>query len=446
MDYLYTAFFLAWLIVLVPTFHWVLEIPGVSLLALGLCGASILMLAFKIKIPAPGGGQKPVIEIEPEPELEVDNGLPPAKLFKVNKKKENMKGDDRGPKLVQVLDQLVSPGFTLIDVAEGPSITRFRCKIPKEILNNPRKIFGNRDAIKMNMAVNSCSLRLEPEKQAVIVEIPRPENDRYPVLISDLLNYKMNHPLDVAVGKTSTGATYVMDLANTPHLLIAGATGGGKSVLINTILACLLTRKNPDELHLYLIDPKQVELSIYAGVPHLKAPIAKTVEEAINLLTFVDREMRRRYEIFSTVSVRDLQAYRQKGHLDIPYLVMIFDEVGDFMVTNKKDIEGLITGLGQMARGAGIHLILATQRPSVDIITGPIKSNIPSRIALKTSSYTDSKIILDDGGAEQLLGNGDMLANMRWKSGFDRVQGAFISTDETEKLVKWWSDHASEKH
>ncbi|KLU61773.1 DNA translocase SpoIIIE [Peptococcaceae bacterium CEB3] len=438
MDYLYFAFALAWMIALVPSFRWLLALPGMPIITFGLCATSLLTLVFSLKIPAFKGKAPSIPAAEPEPEPS-DTSLPPAnKIFKPNKKRENTRGDARGPQLADVLARLISPGFTLINTAEGPSITQFRLKIPQEILSTPKKIYNNREAIKMNMAVNSCSIRLEPEKQAVIIELPRPPKDRYPVLVSDVLGYRAEHPLDVALGKTATGANYIIDLAKTPHLLIAGQTGGGKSVLINTILACLLTKRKPDELHLYLVDPKQVELKIYEGLPHLKAPIARTPEDAVALLTFVDREMRRRYEVLGAAGARDLQEYRRKGHLEIPYVVMVFDEVGDFMVTNKADIEGLITGLGQMARAAGIYLILATQRPSVDVISGVIKANIPSRIALRTASGVDSKVILDEEGAENLLGNGDMLVKMNGENSLKRVQGAFISTDETEKLVKWW--------
>lgn len=440
MDYMYTAFFLAWLIILVPTFHWILKIPGISLLALGFCGTSILMLAFKVKIPTlEKGVSKPEIEINLETEPELDNGLPPMILFKVNKKRETMKGDDRGPKLVQVLDQLVSPGFALIDVAEGPSISQFRVRIPDAATDTPQKITNKLDALKMKMRTESCGVRLDPRNQAVMVEIPALHP--YPVLVSDILKYKANHPLDVALGKTASGKSYIINLSETPHLLIAGQTGGGKSVLINTILAGLLTHRRPDELNLYLIDPKMVELKIYERLPHLKAPIATNPESAINLLAFIDQEMRRRYDAFAQNNVRDLQEYRKKGHLEFPYIVVIFDEVGDMINTNKDDIEPLIISLGQMARAAGICMILATQRPSVDVITGVIKANIPSRIALRTASAVDSKVILDEGGAEQLLGKGDMWVKMGGT--MDRVQGSFISTDETEKLVKWWADNAS---
>ena len=402
------------------------------------------MLAFKVKIPAfEKGKAKPEIELEiaSEPEPEVDNGFPPMSLYKTNKKNgASNKGDDRGPQLVQVLNQLISPGFTLLDVAEGPSISQFRVRVPDAATDAPQKMTSKLDALKMKLRTESCSVRLDPINQAVLVEIPALHP--YPVLISDVIRYKAHHPLDVVLGKTASGASYIINLADTPHLLIAGQTGGGKSVLINTILAGLLMHCSPNDLNLYLIDPKIVELKIYEKIPHLKRGIATSPETAIDLLAFLGQEMNRRYAAFAQKGVRDLQAYRQKGNLEFPYIVVIFDEVGDLIITNKDDIEPLIVALGQKARASGIHMILATQRPSVDVITGVIKANIPTRIALRTTSAVDSKVILDEMGAEQLLGKGDMWVKMGGGS-MDRVQGSYISTDETEKLVKWWSNNAS---
>ena len=306
MDYLYLAFIFAWLIAIFPPFRWMLNVPGVPIVVFGLCLISAIAFFMKFKFPTnrDKADRMQITEIEPEPEPESDD-LPSIKMFKTNKKLDGKKSDDRGPKLVETLNRIISPGFLLIRTSEGPSITQFLVKIPPDAIDKADRISTKSSGIMMSMAAENCSLRLDPENQALIVELPRAKNNRYPVLVSDILNYKADAPLEVALGKTVTGSNYKIDLAKAPHLLIAGQTGGGKSVLLNTILTCLLMKRSPEELNLYMIDPKRVELSPYKGVPHLKAPIADNPEDAINLLNFIVNEMERRYTRLAETGTRN---------------------------------------------------------------------------------------------------------------------------------------------
>ena len=293
------------------------------------------------------------------------------------------------------------------------------------------------------MALEATHIRIEapiPGKSAVGIEIPNTKAASVPlhdVLASDAFQHGKGHIL-VALGKDITGKTVVTDLAKAPHLLIAGSTGSGKSVCINSIITSIIYHSRPDEVKLMLIDPKVVELSVYNGIPHLRTEVVTDMKKAQGTLNWAVREMEARYQLFAGAKVRNIEGYN-KLYPDkkMPYILLIVDEFADLMNVAAKEVEVLIQRLTQKARAAGIHLILATQRPSADVITGVIKSNIPSRIAFMVESGLNSRIILDEGGAESLLGKGDMLFKQAGALSTVRIQGAFISDEEVEDVVNY---------
>ncbi len=249
--------------------------------------------------------------------------------------------------------------------------------------------------------------------------------------------------MPIPLGRDVNGRYVVGDLTKMPHLLIAGATGAGKSVCLNCIISTFLSTRSPDDLRLLMIDPKMVELTGYNGVPHLQAPVVTEMDKVVGALRLTLREMERRYMIFSKLGVRNLDGYRMKmadeaGAEQLPYLAVIIDELADLMMTAPDEVETLLVRLAQMARATGIHLIIATQRPSVDVLTGLIKANIPSRIAFAVSSLTDSRVILDMPGAERLLGRGDMLFLPPDAAKPQRIQGAFIEDKDVHDIVQHW--------
>ena len=243
--------------------------------------------------------------------------------------------------------------------------------------------------------------------------------------------------LTAPLGKDVGGAVVTFSVDSAPHALVAGATGSGKSVCLNTIIVSLLYQNGPDDLKFIFVDPKRVELGRYAGIPHLLVPPIVKVDEAINALKWAVREMERRLDHLAKFGVRDIDSYNQKSQERMPKIVIVIDELADLMSQNKRDVEAVIVRIAQMARAAGIHLVLATQRPSVDVITGTIKANIPTRLAFAVASQVDSKTILDVSGAEKLLGRGDMLIFSPKHSKPARLQGAFVSDDEIERVVNF---------
>lgn len=339
-------------------------------------------------------------------------------------------------------------GVTITNVSCGPSVTRYELQPEQGV--KVSKIVGLADDIKLNLA--AADIRIEapiPGKAAVGIEVPNKEN--LTVMLRDLLESKefQNSPSRVtfAVGKDIGGQTVVADIAKMPHLLIAGATGSGKSVCINTLIMSILYKAMPDEVKLIMIDPKVVELSVYNGIPHLMIPVVTDPKKASAALNWAVSEMTERYKKFADVNVRDLKGYNDKIEsikevegeekpLKMPKIVIIIDELADLMMVAPGEVEEAICRLAQLARAAGIHLVIATQRPSVNVITGLIKANVPSRIAFSVSSGVDSRTIIDMNGAEKLLGKGDMLF---YPSGYPkpiRVQGAFISDKEVSKVVE----------
>jgi S-DNA-T family DNA segregation ATPase FtsK/SpoIIIE len=290
-----------------------------------------------------------------------------------------------------------------------------------------------------------------PGKAAVGIEVPNKEISM--VHIRDLLETQefgqSKSKLTVAFGKDIAGNPILSDLAKMPHLLIAGATGSGKSVCLNTLIASILFKATPDEVKFLMIDPKMVELATYNGIPHLAAPVVTDSRKAATSLRWAAREMERRYSLFAATGVRDITRYnniiKTKGPGEfqpLPFMVVIIDELADLMIVAPADVEDAICRLAQMARAAGIHLVVATQRPSVDVITGLIKANIPSRVSFAVSSQIDSRTILDMGGAEKLLGKGDMLFFPVGASKPVRVQGAFLSDREVDDLVHYLKKQA----
>ncbi|HLL79168.1 MAG TPA: DNA translocase FtsK, partial [Ktedonobacteraceae bacterium] len=311
------------------------------------------------------------------------------------------------------------------------------------------------------LVLEAKSIRMEapvPGRPYVGVEIPN-KNSRLVTLreILDSKEYasaKAKSKLAMALGKDVAGAVRVGDLARMPHLLIAGATGAGKSVCLNAIIGSFLTQATPDDVRMLMIDPKMVELNMYNGIPHLLSPVVTEVDKVVGLLKIAIAEMEKRYRLFSQLNVRNLDGYRKlraermaRGDLtlkNLPAIVIIIDELADLMMAAPEEVESLICRLAQLARATGIHLIIATQRPSVDVITGLIKANIPTRISFMVSSAVDSRTIIDMGGAERLLGRGDMLYLPADAGKPERIQGAFVADDEAERLVAYWKQQAAE--
>ena len=340
----------------------------------------------------------------------------------------------------------------------GPAITKYEIKL--ETGTRVNKILQLQDDIKLALA--TADVRIEapiPGKPYVGIEVPNSSSSM--VAFKDVYKALMNEKsLDdnkvvVALGKDVAGKPVFAELNKMPHLLIAGATGSGKSVCVNTIISSILMRAKPDEVKLILVDPKKVELSMYNGIPHLLSPVVTDPKKAAAVLHEVVAEMERRYDVFASVNARNITGYNEfakeynknKDEEDqkeiLPFIVVILDEVADLMMVASKDVEDCIMRISQMARAAGIHLIVATQRPSTDIITGVIKANIPSRIAFAVSSGIDSRTILDTSGAEKLLGKGDMLFSPMGSSSPKRVQGCFVSDDEVNTIVHYVTSQQS---
>ncbi|MCI9215478.1 DNA translocase FtsK [Lachnospiraceae bacterium 42-17] len=376
--------------------------------------------------------------------------LPPLSLLKKGSKSKGESDAslrETAMKLQQIL-QNFGVNVTVTNVSCGPSVTRY--ELQPEMGVKVSKIVGLADDIKLNLA--AADIRIEapiPGKAAVGIEVPNKENSA--VMLRDLLEskeFKENtSKIAFAAGKDIGGKAVVADIAKMPHVLIAGATGSGKSVCINTLIMSILYKASPEEVKLIMIDPKVVELSVYNGIPHLMIPVVTDPKKAAGALNWAVAEMTRRYQEFAEHSVRDMKGYNDKVKRmpDIeedkpalmPQIVVIVDELADLMMVASGEVEEAICRLAQLARAAGIHLVIATQRPSVNVITGLIKANMPSRIAFSVSSGVDSRTIIDMNGAEKLLGKGDMLF---YPAGYQkpaRVQGSFVSDKEVQDVVDY---------
>lgn len=383
--------------------------------------------------------------------------LPPLSLLSTkstnNASKERNTANKNAARLTTVLKQF-GVNATIENAFIGPTITKYELKL--EVGTRVNKILQLQDDIKLALA--TADIRIEapiPGKPYVGIEVPNQSasmvafKDVFKLLSSQ--QKLEDNKLVVALGKDVSGQPVFAELDKMPHLLIAGATGSGKSVCVNTIITSILMRAKPDEVKLILVDPKKVELSVYNGVPHLLSPVVTDPKKAAGVLREVVSEMERRYDLFASVNARNIKTYNEFVHSYnqdkdeseykevLSYHVVILDEVADLMMVASKDVEDCIMRISQMARAAGIHLIVATQRPSTDIITGVIKANIPSRIAFAVSSSIDSRTILDTSGAEKLLGKGDMLFSPMGASSPQRVQGAFVSDEEVASIVHYVS-------
>ena len=333
----------------------------------------------------------------------------------------------------------------VVQVNMGPTITRYELHPSPGV--KVSRIVNLSDDIALNLAATGVRIEAPiPGKAAIGIEVPNQDTSMVYIreLIEDAQYRNFPSNLAFAVGKNILGEVLVTDIASMPHLLIAGATGSGKSVCINSLITSILYKSTPEQVRMVLIDPKVVELSVYNGIPHLLIPVVTDPKKAANALNWAVQEMTERYKKFAECGVRDInrynEMYQDQPELKMPQILVIIDELADLMMVSPQEVEDAIYRLAQMARAAGIHLIIATQRPSVDVITGVIKANIPSRIAFAVSSHMDSRTILDMGGAEKLLGKGDMLFYPIGETKPLRVQGAFISDKEVEKVVQYIKD------
>ncbi|MFH1035012.1 MAG: DNA translocase FtsK 4TM domain-containing protein [Pseudomonadota bacterium] len=360
----------------------------------------------------------------------------------------------------------------VVEVAPGPVVTMYEFKPAPGVKIS--KVAGLADDLAMNLKAHSIRIVAPiPGKAVIGIEIPSPVRET--VFLKEILAsaayQEAPSPLAVALGKDILGQPVADDLARMPHLLIAGATGAGKSVFINTLVLSILYKSTPDEVRLLMVDPKRIELSTYADIPHLLYPIITSPKEATAGLRWAVMEMERRYELLASAGVRNIRSFNQRLEKEgllapggggaggeatdpehparlspLPYILVIIDELADLMMVSSKEVEALITRLAQMARAAGIHLVLATQRPSVDVITGLIKANFPARISFQVSSRVDSRTILDCQGAEHLLGMGDMLFLPPGSSALQRIHGALVTDLEIERVVEFWKGQAQPQY
>jgi DNA segregation ATPase FtsK/SpoIIIE, S-DNA-T family len=328
---------------------------------------------------------------------------------------------------------------TVVGQISGPRVTRYELQLAPG--TKVSKVAGLKDDLSYALATTEIRILAPiPGKQAVGVELPNTSPNL--VTLGDIYDElpATSSPLSVWLGKDISGQAVWIDLARMPHILIAGTTGSGKSGCINTILTSVLLRSTPDDVRMILIDPKRIELNYYESIPHLLTPVVSSPKEAAAVLRNVVAEMERRYERLSAVRARNLaeanRAFRSRGEPSLPYLLVVIDELADLMMISPQEVEDAVIRLAQKSRAVGIHLVLATQRPSVDVITGMIKANVPSRIAFAVSSQTDSRVILDQAGAESLLGQGDMLFKPLGTSRLQRLQGAFVTEDEIALIVE----------
>ena len=390
---------------------------------------------------------KQVLQLEHAISVEDENyQYPPIELLSKGEKKA-IKGGAKA--LADVATKLQKTLYSfgvqakVENVTVGPAITRYELKPAEGV--RVSKIANLADDIALNLAAETIRIEAPiPGKQAVGIEVPNQEKEMVhlrEVLESDEFEDSKSK-MSVALGKDVAGKVIIADMAKMPHTLIAGSTGSGKSVCINTIITSIIYKAKPSEVKLVMVDPKVVELSVYNGIPHLLIPVVTDPKKAAGALAWAVQEMDNRYNLFAQKGVRDLKGYnalveKEEGTGKLPQILIIIDELADLMMVAAKDVEDSICRLAQKARAAGMHLIIATQRPSVDVITGIIKANIPSRIAFAVSSQVDSRTILDQVGAEKLLGKGDMLFYPTGATKPTRIQGAFVSDEEVEKIVSF---------
>jgi S-DNA-T family DNA segregation ATPase FtsK/SpoIIIE len=378
----------------------------------------------------------PFIKSENKLENKVKFKLPKLDLLKLPTQKERSNYEKNGTHEPDFLEKILMDfgvSGSIKKVSHGPVVTLNEFEPAAGI--KVSKIINLSDDIARNTSSESARIATIPGSNTVGIELPN--NSRENVYLREILDHvdfkKREIKLPIALGKNISGKPIIGDLTSMPHLLIAGTTGSGKSVCINTIILSLLYRHNPDKCKFILIDPKMLELSTYEGIPHLLCPVITEAKKAASVLGWVVKEMESRYRLMTKEGVRNIDGYNAKHKLPMPYIVVVVDEMSDLMLVAGKEIENYIQKLSQMARAAGIHIIMATQRPSVDVITGTIKANFPTRISFQVTSKIDSRTILGEQGAEQLLGKGDMLY-MSSANKIVRIHAPFVSDNEIEKV------------
>ncbi|MGB2874856.1 MAG: DNA translocase FtsK [Gaiellaceae bacterium] len=389
--------------------------------------------------PEPEPDQASLFDVSSEPKP--DYRLPDRGLLRASPPGSGPNGDHSAKIADALVQTLANFGVdaAVIGRISGPRVTRFELQLSPG--TKVSKVAALKDDLSYALATTEIRILAPiPGKQAVGVELPNTSPNL--VTLGDIFEDlpQTASPLAVWLGKDISGQAVWTDLARMPHILIAGTTGSGKSGCINTILTSVLLRSSPDEVRMILIDPKRIELGYYESIPHLLAPVVSSPKEATAVLRNVVAEMDRRYERLSAVRARNLpeanRALRSRGEAQLPYLLVVIDELADLMMISPQEVEDCVIRLAQKSRAVGIHLVLATQRPSVDVITGMIKANVPSRIAFAVSSQTDSRVILDQAGAESLLGQGDMLFKPLGTSRLQRLQGAFVTEEEIALVVE----------
>jgi len=378
----------------------------------------------------------PFIKTENKLQNKIKFTLPDLKLLKIPTKKERANFDKNETHNSEFLEKILMDfgvNGNIKKVSYGPVVTLNEFEPAAGV--KVSKIINLSDDIARNTSSESARIATIPGSNTVGIELPN--NSRENVYLSEILDNadfkKRDIKLPIALGKNISGKPIVGDLATMPHLLIAGTTGSGKSVCINTIILSLLYRHTPDKCKFILIDPKMLELSTYEGIPHLLCPVITEAKKAASVLGWVVKEMESRYRLMTKEGVRNIEGYNNKHKLPMPFIIVVVDEMSDLMLVASKEIENYIQKLSQMARAAGIHIIMATQRPSVDVITGTIKANFPTRISFQVTSKIDSRTILGEQGAEQLLGKGDMLY-MSSANRIVRIHAPFVADSEIEKV------------
>ena len=378
----------------------------------------------------------PFIKADNKTNNKIKFNLPSLDLLKVPSKKEregSKKNENNNPQFLEKILLDFGVNGEIKKVSHGPVVTLNEFEPAAGV--KVSKIINLSDDIARNTSSESARISTIPGSNTIGIELPNVSREN--VYLSEILNNSdfknKNIKLPIALGKSISGNTIVGDLSSMPHLLIAGTTGSGKSVCINTIILSLLYRHTPDKCKFILIDPKMLELSTYEGIPHLLCPVITEAKKAASVLGWVVKEMENRYRLMTKEGVRNIDGYNTKHKLPMPYIVVVVDEMSDLMLVAGKEIENYIQKLSQMARAAGIHIIMATQRPSVDVITGTIKANFPTRISFQVTSKIDSRTILGEQGAEQLLGKGDMLY-MSSANRIVRIHAPFVSDSEIEKI------------
>ena len=368
--------------------------------------------------------------------------LPSLDFLKIpNKKDRNLSENKIDEKTLEKILLDFGVEGEVKKVSQGPVVTLYEFEPAPGV--KVSKIINLSEDIARNTSSESARIATIPGSNTIGIELPKPqrENVFLSEIISDNNFKKKDNKLPIALGKSISGIPIIGDLSTMPHLLIAGTTGSGKSVCINTIILSLLYKHPPEKCKFILIDPKMLELSTYEGIPHLLCPVITEAKKAASVLGWVVKEMENRYKLMTKVGVRNIDGYNEKHKISMPYIVVIVDEMSDLMLVAGKDIENYIQKLSQMARAAGIHIIMATQRPSVDVITGTIKANFPTRISFQVTSKIDSRTILGEQGAEQLLGKGDMLY-MTSANRMTRIHAPFVSEGEIEKINNFLRNQA----